>query len=226
MINIVLADDHPFFLEGIISVFNSRYDDIHVVGVASNGEEAVDSYRKIRPDVIILDIQMPVKTGIEAAKEIREIDKDAKIMILTTFDEQYMIEELFKQNINGYILKETPLEEVILDIRLVSSGQTAMNNHIMQKLYYRSYKENSEVYPFLALPELQKMENHPQLKHLGIREKQIFKMVLQGKDNIEISDLLNLNNGTVRNYIHSIYNAINVHNRSAVIIWAIDEGLL
>ncbi len=228
MINIVIADDHPIFLEGISSVIQSRYRDIHIVGMGGDGYEAVDAYVRHRPDVVLLDIRMPRKNGIEAAKEIRAIDPKAKIMILTTFDEQHLIEELFAYGINGYVLKETPLDEVVMDIRLVNSGQTAMNNLIMQKLYkgHGSEEETRCQSGETGGLNSNQLRKHPQLKELGVREIQIFMMMLNGKQNPEIACELNLSEGTVRNYVHTIYNALDVHKRSAVIIWAIEQGIL
>lgn len=187
MIKIVIAEDQGMLLGAMKSLLNME-EDMEVVGLAQNGDEAVKLVRELRPDVCIMDIEMPVKTGLDAAEILK--DDDCKIIILTTFARPGYFERARKAGVRGYLLKDSPIEELVNSIRIIMDGRRIYAPELVDFVY----EDDSE-------------------NPLTERESQVLELVAEGKTTKEIASELFLSAGTVRNYISTILDKLGVGNR-------------
>ncbi|MCK1984895.1 MULTISPECIES: response regulator transcription factor [Peribacillus] len=198
MIRIVIAEDQRMLLGALGSILDLE-SDMEVVGKASNGEEAMNLVNQLKPDICITDIEMPVKTGLDVAEEIKDQGHQCKVIILTTFARPGYFERARKAEVGGYLLKDSPSEELANSIRVIMDGR--------------------RVYA----PELVDMafeEENP----LTERECQVLKLIADGKTTKEIASQLYLTNGTVRNYISVILDKLDVSNRVEAIVRFKEKG--
>ncbi|UPM56211.1 response regulator transcription factor [Gottfriedia acidiceleris] len=196
MIRIVIAEDQRMLLGALGSLLNLE-DDMEVVGKASNGEEAVKLVKQLQPDICIMDIEMPGKTGLEAAEELKPLD--CKVIILTTFARSGYFQRALKAGVKGYLLKDSPSEELASSIRSIISGKRIYAPELMDDVY---------------------AEENP----LTDREKEVLELVADGKNTQEIADELSLKTGTVRNYISMILDKLEVKNRIEAIKQSKEKG--
>lgn len=187
MIKIVIAEDQGMLLGAMKSLLNME-DDMEVVGLAQNGEEAAKLVRELRPDICIMDIEMPVKTGLDAAEILK--DEGCKIIILTTFARPGYFERARKAGVRGYLLKDSPIEELVNSIRVIMDGRRIYAPELVDFVY----EDDSE-------------------NPLTERESQVLELVAEGKTTKEIAAELFLSAGTVRNYISTILDKLGVGNR-------------
>ncbi len=196
MINIVIAEDQKMLLGAFGSLLNLE-EDMQVVGKAANGEEAVAMVRKFNPDVCIMDIEMPGKSGLEAAEELKGLG--CKVIILTTFARTGYFQRALKAGVSGYLLKDSPSEELASSIRSVMAGRRVYAPELMDDLYG---------------------EENP----LTDREKKVLELVADGKNTKEIAEELSIKTGTVRNYISIILDKLEVKNRIEAITQSKEKG--
>jgi len=196
MIKIVIAEDQQMLLGAFGSLLNME-DDMEVVGKASNGGEAVDLVKKIKPDICIMDIEMPGKSGLEAAEELKGLG--CKVIILTTFARTGYFQRALKAGVSGYLLKDSPSEELARSIRNVMAGRRIYAPELMDDVYG---------------------EENP-LTH---REKEVLELVADGKNTKEIAEELSIKTGTVRNYISIILEKLEVKNRIEAITHSKEKG--
>ncbi|WP_342560112.1 response regulator transcription factor [Psychrobacillus sp. FSL W7-1457] len=185
MIRIVIAEDQRMVLGALGSLLNLE-EDMEVIGKANNGEEALALIKQLQPDICIMDIEMPIKSGLDAAEELK--DHTCKVIILTTFARSGYFERARKAGVNGYLLKDSPSEELANSIRIIMDGR---------RIY---------------APELVDMafeEENP----LTDRESQVLELIANGKNTKEIANELYITPGTVRNYISVILEKLQVGNR-------------
>ncbi|MCP1146175.1 response regulator transcription factor [Lysinibacillus endophyticus] len=188
MIRIVIAEDQGMLLGAMKSLLNME-EDMEVVGLAKNGEEAVQLVKEHQPDICIMDIEMPVKTGLDAAEELHE-ETDCKVIILTTFARPGYFERARKAGVRGYLLKDSPIEELVNSIRVIMDGRRIYAPELVDFVY----EDDSE-------------------NPLTERESQVLELVAEGKTTKEIAAELFLSAGTVRNYISTILDKLGVGNR-------------
>ncbi|RST57351.1 response regulator transcription factor [Siminovitchia terrae] len=200
MIRIVIAEDQGMMLGALGSLLNME-EDMEVVGQARNGEEAVRLVKELEPDVCIMDIEMPLKTGLEAAQELKGFS--SKIIILTTFARAGYFERARKAGVRGYLLKESPIEELVSSIRLIMDGRRMYAPELVD----------------IAYGDDDYMENP-----LTERESEVLSLVAEGKTTKEIAKELYLTPGTIRNYISSILEKLNVGNRIEAIARFKEKG--
>ncbi|WRP04728.1 response regulator transcription factor [Rossellomorea aquimaris] len=196
MIRIVIAEDQRMLL-GALGSLLSLEDDMEVVGKAGNGEEAIVLVHELQPDICIMDIEMPKKTGLEAAEELK--GENCKVIILTTFARSGYFQRALKGGVKGYLLKDSPSEELAYSIRLVMEGKRIYAPELMDDVY---------------------SEENP----LTDREKEVLELVADGKNTKEIADELSLKTGTVRNYISTILDKLEVKNRIEAITQSKEKG--
>ena len=196
MITIVIAEDQKMLLGAFGSLLNLE-DDMEVVGKASNGEEALQLVKKFQPDVCIMDIEMPGKTGLEAAEELK--GSACKVIILTTFARTGYFQRAVKAGVRGYLLKDSPSEELASSIRSVMAGKRIYAPELMDGVYG---------------------EENP----LTDREKEVLELVADGKNTKEIAKELSIKTGTVRNYISTILDKLEVKNRIEAITQSKEKG--
>lgn len=187
MIGIVIAEDQRMLLGALGSLLDLE-DDMEVVGLAKNGEEALQLIDKHEPDVCIMDIEMPVKTGLEAAEEL--VDHPCKVIILTTFARSGYFERARKAEISGYLLKDSPSEELANAIRVIMDGRRVYAPELVDLAYGDDSKNP-----------------------LTDREEQVIKLIADGKNTKEIAESLHLTTGTIRNYVSVILDKLHVSNR-------------
>jgi len=196
MIRIVIAEDQRMLL-GALGSLLSLEDDMEVIGQAANGEEAVALVRKLHPDICIMDIEMPLKTGLEAAEELK--NDSCKVIILTTFARTGYFQRALKAKVSGYLLKDSPSDELASSIRSIMNGRKVYAPELMDDFY---------------------SEENP----LTERERDVLALVSEGKSTGDIAKELNLKNGTVRNYISTIFDKLEVKNRIEAISQSKEKG--
>jgi len=187
MIRIVIAEDQGMLLGAMKSLL-SMEDDMEVVGLAKNGEEAIELVESLNPDVCIMDIEMPMKTGLDAAEHLK--GHECKVIILTTFARPGYFERARKAGVRGYLLKDSPIEELVNSIRVIMDGRRIYAPELVDFVY----EDDSE-------------------NPLTERESQVLELVAEGKTTKEIAAELFLSAGTVRNYISTILDKLGVGNR-------------
>lgn len=196
MIKIVIAEDQRLLL-GALGSLLSLEDDMEVIGKANNGTEAVALVKQLNPDVCIMDIEMPEKTGLEAAEELK--GGSCKVIILTTFARSGYFQRALKAGVKGYLLKDSPSEELASSIRSIVAGKRIYAPELMDDLY---------------------TEENP----LTERELDVLELVADGKNTKEIAEQLNIKTGTVRNYISAILEKLEVTNRIEAITQSKEKG--
>ncbi|GKW46273.1 response regulator transcription factor [Planococcus sp. NCCP-2050] len=185
MIRIVLAEDQRMMLGALGSLLDLE-EDLEVVGKASNGEEAIALVEQHQPDIVIMDIEMPLKSGLDAAEALK--DHPCKIIILTTFARSGYFERARKAGVSGYLLKDSPSEDLATSIRTIMDGRRIYAPELVDLAY---------------------SDENP----LTEREKQVMELIAEGKSTKDIAKELFITSGTVRNYISTILDKLEVGNR-------------
>jgi len=201
-IGILIADDHSVLRQGLVSLIGFEAD-MMVVGEASNGREAIDLWRRQRPDVILLDLRMPELDGVGVIKQIRADDENARIIVLTTFDGDEDIYRAVQAGAKGYLLKDVPREALIDSIRRVYAGEICVPVHLANKLAERVRGGS-----------------------VSEREIDVLKLMAQGKSNKEIGSALFVSAGTVKSHVKSIFAKLSVNSRAEAVANAAHRGLI
>jgi len=201
-VSILIADDHPVVREGLVALINRRPDMV-VVAEASNGREAVEQFLRHRPDVALLDLRMPEMDGVEAIAAIRQKIPTARLIVLTTFDEDEDIYRGLRAGAKAYLLKDAPRDDLLQCIRGVHGGQTIIPPAIAAKLADRLTTSG-----------------------LTRREIQVLQLVANGKGNKEIAVALSIREGTVKTHVSSILAKLEAADRTQAVTIALKRGIL
>ncbi|SHM70438.1 response regulator transcription factor [Gracilibacillus kekensis] len=214
-IRIMIADDQRIICDGLAVMFD-QHQDIKVVATATNGEEAIDKAKAVKPDVILMDIRMPVIGGITATKIIKQDLPSIKIIMLTTFSQNDYILQALKNGASGYLLKDTGLQQLVEAIHHSLSGQLLIPESIQPMLIQQleATKENKPV-SFAASVEALKERN---IK-MTPTELHVLELLVEGKSNQQIAEHMYLSVGTVKNYVSKIYRKIGVSGRTEAILF-------
>lgn len=202
VIRVLLADDHPILGKGLAMLLECE-PDITVVGQAHDGREAIALFRQHQPDVTLMDLRMPEVSGVEAIAAIRAEFKHARMIVLTTYDGDEDIYRGLKAGAKGYLLKGTPLEELLTAIRTVHRNQSYIPPQIGAKLAER-----------VSTPEL------------SDRELEVLCLMAKGQNNPQISAELNIAESTIRFHINHILSKLGVSDRTQAVIMAINRGIV
>jgi DNA-binding NarL/FixJ family response regulator len=211
MIQILLVDDQPIFRQGLASLL-SLEEDFVVIGEANNGQEAIALTEQSQPDIILMDVRMPILDGVKATQAIHTRYPWIRILVLTTFDDDEFIFQSLQAGALGYLLKNTPSRDVAVSIRNLYQGYSQLGPTIAPKVF----------------SHLKLDINDPKSLLYGTfsdRELEILRCLGQGKSNREIAEYLNLTEGTVKNYLTNIFNQLNVRDRTQAALWAYQNGL-
>jgi DNA-binding NarL/FixJ family response regulator len=198
---VLIADDHPTVLEGLLRILDAAGHT--VVATASDGREAVESYRRHRPDVVMLDVRMPVKGGIEALREIRGVDPAASVVMLTTFDDEEDVHRAIQEGARGYVLKETSAAGLVEAVSRASRHQRYLSPQISVKL-----------------------AEHVGHNVLTAREVEVLRLVASGRKNKQIAVHLGISVGTVKGHVETILVKLGATDRTAAVTTALQRGIL
>lgn len=215
MIRLLLVDDQRLMRDGL-RILLELETDFEVAGEAEDGARALECYQQLTPDVVLMDIRMPVMDGVEATRRLREFDPNSRIIILTTFDDNEYIFEGLRAGALGYLLKDVSGEELADAIRKVAAGGSMIEPSVARKV----------VAEFARLAPAKPQAVEELIEPLSDREIEILKLVSQGLTNKEIAARLYLAEGTVKNYVTSILQKIEVRDRTQAAIRGRELGLL
>jgi NarL family two-component system response regulator LiaR len=208
-IRILIADDHAIVRKGLVTLFSSE-PGMEVVGEAVDGVEAVQKAFSLKPDIVLLDMKMPRKDGLQAIQEIKRKDPDMRILVLTSFDDDDQVFPAIKAGALGYLLKDSSPQQLLQAVADVYRGESSLHPAIALKLV-RELNRSSD------LP--------PTQDPLTERELTILKLVAQGLTNQEIAEKLVISERTVGNHIGNILSKLHLANRTQVALYALREGL-
>jgi DNA-binding NarL/FixJ family response regulator len=214
MVRVLLADDQSLILESLEMMLNLK-EDIQVVGTAHNGQEAIQLADQLRPEVILMDVRMPVLDGVASTEIIRARHPEIHIIVLSTFDDDEYVFRALRNGARGYLLKTIPIDELAQAIRTVHSGGALMNPEIAVKVFDH-FARSAAPPPAVPCP-------CPALNRSDLK---IVRLIAAGMSNREITARLNLSEGTVRNYISSILVKLHLRDRTQIALWAVQNGLL
>ena len=210
LIKILVVDDHMVVREGLCALLTPR-NGMEVVGEAADGAEAVEKARTLKPDVILMDLNLPVKSGLEATADIIRENPAARILVLTSFDEDENISAAIRAGALGYVLKNTSASELFHAIRGVAMGSLSVSPAVTQAML----RDMRQPAPAPPSPE----------PALTTREREVLRGLAQGQSNQEIAETLNIEKTTVRSHISSILNKLDLDNRTQVALYAVEMGL-
>ncbi len=208
MIRLLLVDDQNLICQGLKAVLNQE-PDLEVVGTAENGEVALRLAQTLQPHIVLMDIRMPVMNGIEATRLIHQQFPAIKVLALSTFDDDLDIAQSMRAGAKGYLLKDTPANELVEAIRLVDRGYSQMGPGLMEKLV-------TQVPEMIEHDEI----NSAIVTQLPQREQDVLQLIAKGYTNREIGIQLNLAEGTVKTYVSHLLNRLTLRNRSQLAIYA------
>ncbi|NLG08260.1 MAG: response regulator transcription factor [Deinococcales bacterium] len=215
MTRLLLCDDHAMFRQGLKSILETE-EDFRVIGEASTGREAVRYALETRPDVVLMDIQMPELDGVAATKAILAEQPDIPVIILTMYRQDRYVFEAVKVGARGYMLKDAGADELVDSIRRVAAGETLLNAEMAASILEEFHKLGD-----LDLP------SHPEhtISELTEREEDILRLLAQGSTNQEIADALGVSEKTVRNRLSEIFSKLRLNNRTQAALYALREGI-
>lgn len=214
MIKVLIADDQELIRQSLRIVLDSR-SEFTVTDAVSNGVEVIQSIRRDKPDVILMDIRMPKMDGVQCTKIVKEGYPDIRIIILTTFDDDEYVYNALRFGASGYLLKGVSMDGLAAAIMTVYQGQAMINPDIATKVLRFFSQMASDQSPI-------HIEDR-QVEELTHNEWKIIDEVAKGHSNKEISEILSLSEGTVRNYISTILDKLGLRDRTQLAIWAIQS---
>ena len=214
-LRVMVVDDHALFRRGLEMVLGGE-PDLDLVGEASDGQEAIEKATELMPDVVLMDVRMPRRSGIEATAQIRDLLPHVKILMLTISDEESDLYDAIKAGASGYLLKEIPIEEVADAIRSVWAGQSRISPSMASKLLneFAAMSKATDERPPMPAPRLTD------------REMEVLRLVAQGLNNRDIAKQLFISENTVKNHIRNILEKLHLHSRMEAVVYAVREKLL
>src|SRR5438876_750538 len=207
---VLIADDHQIFRDGMRALLDTQ-PDMECVGEATNGEEVIRLSAEVQPDVVLMDVQMPGMSGVEATRQIVSSSPQIRVLVVTMFEDDHLVFAAMRAGARGYLLKGTRHEDIVRAIRAVGSGDAIFSPAIAAKLvdYFAALQPSS---PTQVFPDL------------SSREREILALLAQGYKNAEIADRLVISPKTVRNYVSNIISKLQVADRAQAILRAKDAG--
>jgi len=210
MINVMLVDDHAVLRDGLKNIF-AQEDDIHFIEEAESSEQMTKKLRSMdkKPDVIVMDINLPGMDGVDATAFIKKHYRDVKVLILTMYNHDEYLMKALSKGADGYLLKDSPSDELIQAIRSVANGESILHPSLTKKLFDYHHKQSSR-------------------KDMGLtrREKDVLSCLVEGLSNKEIAERLFISDKTVKIHVSKIYKKLNVKSRSQAVINAVQHQLV
>jgi DNA-binding NarL/FixJ family response regulator len=215
MMSVLIADDQALVRVGLRKVLESE-PDMTVVGEAGDGEQAVDGARRLRPDVILMDIRMPALDGIEATRRITAATPLARVIILTTFGLDTYVYESLRAGASGFMLKDAPPEEITAAVRIVAGGDALLAPSVTRAVIDQFAQRPAD--PPAAEP--------PSLAELTPREREVFALLVQGRSNPEICEELVISEATAKTHVARILQKLALRDRVQVVIFAYESDVV
>jgi DNA-binding NarL/FixJ family response regulator len=209
-IRVLLADDQPLIRTGFRRVLEGA-DDLTVVGEAADGHQAVVAARRLRPDVVVMDIRMPNLDGIAATERILAADADGRVLILTTFDLDAYVFQALRAGASGFLLKDAPLDDLVSAVRLVARGDALLSPAVTRRVIEEFARR-----PFAGTGD--------PLPDLTARERDVLKCLVRGLSNAAIGGELYLSEATVKTHVRSMLVKLGLHDRTQLVIAAYESG--
>jgi len=210
LIKIIIADDHPLIRQGLRVVIEAQ-PDMELVAEASNGEQAIQQALALKPDIVIMDLQMPVKDGLAATREIAQTNPQVQVLILTSFPDDDNVYTAIKAGAMGFLLKDSSAEYLLDAIRTVSRGESVLHPTIARKLM-------QEIRQPPRLP--------PTTEPLTLREVEVLSCLTQGMANQQIARQLSISVRTVSTHVRNILDKLHLANRTQAALYALDQGIV
>lgn len=214
-IRVLIADDHKLFRRGLRQVCEDE-GGFMVVGEAENGQQAVEMAHSLQPDVVLMDIEMPLLNGVEATRTITAENSTVQVIVLTIYRENEYVFEAIQAGAQGYLLKDVEEDVLIKAVQAVHRGEALIDSHVAA-LVLEEFRRASRTEPTPT-----KMEK---IEHLTEAEMAILRLVAQGADNQAIANRLSLAEKTVSNRLSNIYQKLHVNNRTQAALYALRQGL-
>lgn len=214
-IRVLVVDDHALFRRGLEMVL-AQEPDIEVVGEAGDGAEAVERAADLLPDVVLMDVRMPRRSGIEACTAVKDVVPSARIIMLTISDEEADLYEAIKAGATGYLLKEISIDEVADAIRAVAGGQSLISPSMASKLLTE----------FASMIKRDGERQQVPAPRLTERELEVLRLVARGLNNRDIARQLFISENTVKNHVRNILEKLQLHSRMEAVVYAVREKLL
>ena len=210
---ILIADDHTLFREGLRSLL-STHEDLHVLGEAENGQEALRAVAERKPDLLLIDLSMPKMGGLDAIREIKRYEPETKILVLTVHETEEFVLAALNAGASGYVLKDATHQELILAIRSVLREKRYLSPDISAKVI-EGYIDGRKA-----------VKSTSSWDSLTLREREILKLIAEGRKNKEIADILFVSAKTVAKHRANLMKKLDLHSASALTAYAMDRGLL
>jgi two-component system response regulator NreC len=210
---ILIADDHTLFREGLRALL-SAHEELHVLGEAENGQEALRAVAKYKPDLLLMDLSMPKMGGLEAIKEVKRQEPGTKVLVLTIHGTEEFVLEALDAGASGYILKDATHDELVLAIKSVLREKRYLSPDISAKVI-EGYIDGRKA-----------VKSTSSWDSLTLREREILKLIAEGRKNKEIADILFISTKTVAKHRANLMGKLDLHSASALTAYAMDRGLL
>jgi DNA-binding NarL/FixJ family response regulator len=215
VIRVAIVDDQQLVRSGLRVLVDGE-DDLLVVGEAADGRAAIDLVARVHPDVVLMDIRMPVLNGVDATRRLRSSDDGPRVLVLTTFDTDELVFAALRAGASGFLLKDAPAEELFAAIRTVAAGDAMLAPAVTARL----------IAHFVAIPEQPPVTAPGALAELTPREREVLTAIARGRSNQEIAADLFLGEATVKTHVGRIFEKLGVRDRAQAVIAAYESGLV
>jgi DNA-binding NarL/FixJ family response regulator len=215
MISVVIADDQTLVRDGFRMILDAQ-DDIEVLGEAADGFEAVERTRELRPHVVLMDVRMPGRDGLEATRELLRESPKTHVLILTTFDLNEYVYEAMRAGASGFLLKDIPRSQLIEGVRTVARGEALLAPTITKRL----------IEQFVRRPPASVRPLPPKLDALTAREREVLQLVARGRSNAEIATALYVSEATVKTHVAHALAKLDLRDRVQAVVFAYESGLI